>query len=130
VIGGVFWAYDLSRVPDARIAGHNILYATYPYGGTAQRAPSSWDASWGFLADTDPVIVTEFGDSACDGVYDEQVIKYADKRNTSWTAWAWFPGGCNFPAIISDWNGTPSVPGMVVKTALAGYNDPSAAVSP
>lgn len=125
VIGGIFWAYDLSKVPQSRIIGHNILYATHPYGGTSERAPSAWDADWGFLADTDPVIVTEFGDSACDGVYDGELIKYADKRNASWTSWAWFPGGCNFPSIISDWNGTPSVPGMVVKSALARYNDPS-----
>jgi hypothetical protein len=124
VIGGIGWAYDLSRVPQNRVAGHNIVYATHPYGGASERAPSTWDSSWGFLTATDPVIVTEFGDwTTCDGSYSDKVIKYADAHYASWTAWAWYDGGCNFPALIADWSGTPSEVGMVVKTALAGYPD-------
>ena len=52
-------------------------------------------------------------------------VSYADKHGASWTAWAWFPGGCTFPALINDWQGAPSASGTVVKAALAGYNDPS-----
>ena len=29
-------------------------------------------------------------------------------------------------ALIDDWNGTPSAAGAVIKTALAGYDDPRA----
>jgi hypothetical protein len=123
VIGGLNWAYDLSQVPSYRIAGYNILYATHPYEGYAERAPTAWDTSWGFLTDTDPVIVTEFGgrSSVCDGTYSDQVIHYADMRNASWTAWAWYDGGCSFPSLIDDWTGTPTPSGAVVKAALAGY---------
>jgi hypothetical protein len=73
------------------------------------------------------VIVTEFGDlsTACSGDYSSKLISYADKHGASWTAWAWFPGGCTFPALINDWQGAPSASGTVVKAALAGYNDPS-----
>jgi hypothetical protein len=126
VIGGLSWAYDLSRVPDYRISGYNIVYATHPYGGSPERVPEKWDSFWGFLTATDPVIVTEFGtlgtgSTTCDGVYSDQVIKYADAHNASWTAWAWYDGGCNFPALIDDWDGTPSPSGMVVKAALERY---------
>jgi endoglucanase len=126
VIGGLFWAYDLSNVPDYRIRGYNIMYATHPYGGSPERDPGRWDSFWGFLTATDPVIATEFGDiggtgNTCTGDYSDKVIKYADAHNASWTAWAWFPGGCNFPAIIDDWSGTPSPSGTVVKAALARY---------
>jgi hypothetical protein len=128
IIGGLDWAYDLSGVPANRINGYNIIYATHPYN-TAGRRTYNWDKSWGFLTETDPVIVTEFGnsnDATCATDYDAALIAYADAHAVSWTAWAWYPGGCTFPAIIDDWSGTPSPTGAIVKAALLGYGDPPA----
>jgi hypothetical protein len=131
VIGGLTYAYDLSGVKSHRISGYNIMYATHPYNNGAG-APSGFDAAWGYLTATDPVIATEFGDSntdpttgACSSMYENQVITYADNHKASWTGWAWFPGGCSFPSLITGWSGTPSPPGQVVKNALAGYRDPA-----
>jgi len=133
VIGGLNYAFDLSGVPANRIDGYNILYATHPYN-TSGRAPSTWDQAWGNLTATDPVIVTEFGDSSsvmgdggtvCASQYSQELITYADAHNASWTAWAWFPGGCQFPSLLLDWSGTPNAPGMVIKAALDGYHDPA-----
>ena len=64
IVGGLNYAFDLSGVPSNRISGYNILYATHPYGGTSDKGPSAWDAGWGFLTKTDPVILTEFGDGS------------------------------------------------------------------
>jgi len=123
LIGGVNWAFDLSGVANHRIDGYNIAYATHPYdvGG---RTPSTWDHNWGYLTRTDPVVVTEFGNAtgSCATAYSDALIKYADSYGASWTAWAWYPGGCKFPAIIDDWNATPSPSGNVVKAALLGYD--------
>jgi endoglucanase len=133
VIGGLNFAFDLSGVPSNRITGYNITYATHPYNSSG-RSPSTWDHAWGFLTATDPVIVTEFGDqsavvtdggTACASAYSQEVITYADLHGASWTAWAWFVGGCKFPSLILDWDGTPNAPGMVVKTALLGYDQPA-----
>lgn len=127
IIGGLDWAYDLSGVPANRIAGYNIVYATHPYG--PYRTTQDWGRAWGSLTYTDPVIATEFGmlnDTACTTDYSAQVIQYADAHFASWTAWAWYPGGCTFPAVITDWSGTPSAVGAIVKSALLGYNDPPA----
>src|SRR5438477_5861776 len=122
VIGGLNWAFDLSGVPKYRINGYNIMYATHPYAQDGDRAPATWDRAFGNLTKTDPVIATEFGDSpTCDGVYNKKLIDYADLHNASWTAWAWWAGDCGFPSLISDWSGTPTMDGMVVKTALANY---------
>jgi len=131
LIGGLNWAYDLSGVPANRVKGYNIVYATHPYGTPDgfTRPPSDWDRAWGSLTATDPVVATEFGvlnDTACTTGYDQQVITYADAHSAGWTAWAWYPGGCTFPAVINDWAGTPSPTGMVVKAALGGYHDPPA----
>jgi endoglucanase len=135
VIGGLNWAYDLSGVPSHRIQGHDIVYATHPYSNPASpgRPPGDWSRAWGSLAHTDPVVVTEFGslaDPTCATDYGAQVMHYADTHFAGWTAWAWFPGGCEFPALIEDWDGTPSPSGALVKAALLGYDDPPAASSP
>ena len=126
IVGGLNWAFDLSGVATNRIAGYNIMYATHPYD-SPDRSPGRWNAAWGYLTKTDPVIVTEFGDlgGTCATEYSAQLIAYADLHAASWTAWAWYPGGCTFPAIIEAWDGTPSAVGMVVKAALAKYHDPA-----
>ena len=89
----------------------------------------NWDHSWGFLTATDPVVVTEFGDDdpTCVSTdYSAALIEYADAHAASWTAWAWYSGGCPFQSVIDDWAATPSPLGSVVKAALLGYGDPAA----
>jgi len=136
IMGGLSWAYDLTEVPGHRVSGYNIMYATHPYNNNPASKPAGFDAAWGFLTKTDPVIVTEFGDGGDCGsgsmpygpaisAYVSDVITYADQHNASWTAWAWYPKSCGFPSLISDWNGTPTPPGAVVQSALAGYGQPA-----
>lgn len=117
VIGGLNWAYDLSGVPSHRVEGNNIVYNTHPYDYPGKQ-PADWDRAFGALAKTDPVIATEFGNFDCTTAYYQSFVNYAKARHISWSAWGWFPGGCGFPAIVSDWNGTPNAPGQVIKEAL------------
>jgi hypothetical protein len=126
VVGGLNWAYDLGQVAGFLVKGHNILYATHPYN-TPDRQPANWDAAWGFLTQTHPVVVTEFGDATanCTSTWDQELITYADSHHASWTAWAWWTGGCAFPALLNDWSYTTTSPGAVVKAALLGYHDPA-----
>jgi hypothetical protein len=119
IIGGLDYAYDLSQVKYNRIEGYNIVYATHPYDYSGKQ-PSDWYNDWGYLAETDPVMITEFGDTTCGATYTQSVIDYARQNNLSWTAWAWYVGGCDFPSLISDWQGTPTTAGAVVRSALQG----------
>jgi aryl-phospho-beta-D-glucosidase BglC (GH1 family) len=117
VISGLNWAYELAGVPTHRVIGNNIVYNTHPYNFPGKQ-PSDWDWAFGELAKTDPVIATEFGSFDCTKPYYQAFVDYARAHNISWTAWAWFPGGCGFPALLTDWNGTTTPPGDVVKAAL------------
>ena len=119
-IGGLDYAFDLSGVPAHRVQGYNIVYVSHPYDYPGKQ-PADWDKAWGFLAATDPVALTEFGAFNCSTDYYSKLIQAADAKKVSWTAWAWYPGGCGFPSIINDWNGNPSEPGKIVKAALLGY---------
>jgi alpha-tubulin suppressor-like RCC1 family protein len=125
IAGGLDWGYELSGVPSNPIDGYNVLYATHPYSHFPEKMPSSWQSSWGFLADTHPVIVTEFGDIvACSSDFSQQVIDFADSRHVSWTAWPWFAGMSGCRDLIADWSGTPTALGELVRKALLGYQNP------
>jgi hypothetical protein len=108
----------LSGVVSNPIQGYNIAYATHPYNyGDKQRG--TWDAAFGFMARTAPVIATEFGDhTSCNTSYASQFFEYARSNSIQWTAWAWYPGGCQFPSLISDWGGTPTAFGEMVRQEL------------
>src|SRR6478609_9132864 len=133
IAGGVGWAFDLSHAGEARIQGYNVMYATHDY--SPQNAQAQWDAKFGYLAAQDvvPVISTEFGDgkTGCTGDWDSALVQYADARQISWTAWAWWPGGCSFPSLISDWKYTPTLQGAAIKAALMSYSyEPAGKPSP
>ncbi|MEM7151718.1 MAG: glycoside hydrolase family 5 protein [Myxococcota bacterium] len=117
VLGGLDYGYDLSGVPGTPLSGYNITYATHPYD-LPGKGPSDWDGDWGNLTADHPVLITEFGTFDCSTEYLSQLISYAAQRDLSWTAWAWYPGGCDFPSLINDWAGTPSAAGQIVRTAL------------
>ncbi|MEI9941674.1 MAG: glycoside hydrolase family 5 protein [Pseudomonadota bacterium] len=123
IAGGTGWAFNLSGVGSNRIQGYNIMYATHPY--YPQDPIGQWDENFGYLAAQDiaPVIATEFGDGStnCTGDWDSQLTEYADARQISWTAWAWWPAGCSFPSLIADWKYTPTVQGAAIKAALLNY---------
>ncbi|HLK37861.1 MAG TPA: cellulase family glycosylhydrolase [Polyangiaceae bacterium] len=121
LIGGLQFAFDLSGVPLHRVQGHNIVWATHPYNQNGKQM-ANWDTAFGNLAMTDPVMATEFGDTTgCGTNYYSQLIAYADAHGVSWSGWAWYVSGCQFPSIISDWSGTPTAAGQVEKAALEGY---------
>jgi endoglucanase len=121
LIGGLQFAYDLSGVVSNRVQGHNIVWATHPYNQPGKQ-PQNWDNGFGSLSTTDPVMATEFGDTtSCGTDYYATLIPYLDSHHISWSGWAWYVSGCQFPSIITDWSGTPSAAGQIEKTALAAY---------
>jgi endoglucanase len=123
IAGGLSYAFDLSQARDFLIQGYNIVYATHPY--YPQDPIAVWDVKFGYLAAQDiaPVIATEFGDTSanCTGDWDNKLTAYADARQISWTAWAWWAGDCHFPSLISDWDYTPTAQGAAIKAVLMGY---------
>jgi endoglucanase len=121
IIGGLQFAYDLSGVPSNRVQGHDIVWATHPYNQAGKQS-QNWESGFGSLSTTDPVMATEFGDTkSCGTDYYSTLIPYLDSHHVSWSGWAWYVSGCQFPSIITDWSGTPSAAGQIEKTALAAY---------
>jgi hypothetical protein len=122
IIGGLDHAYDLKGIRTHRITGNNIVYATHPYD-FSNKQPGNWEADWGFLAASDPVMVTEFGVTSgdCGTAYYTSLLNYADQKRVHWIGWAWYPSGCAFPSLITNYDGTPTAAGSVVRQRLQSY---------
>jgi hypothetical protein len=143
IAGGIGFAFDLSGVGQGnRIKGSNgqpaknVIYNTHPYNQQGKTTPAEWYTAFGYLTATDPVIATEFGDGTqgtCSTAnYDSSIIPYFDAMGASnnpanrisWTAWAFYPGGCGFPSLLSDWTYATTASGGVVKSSLQSFRQP------
>lgn len=138
IIGGTKWGYNLDGVPANRVRGYNIAYATHPWNHPEYpdaNQPETWDREWAFLAATDPIIITEFGQFDCRSDYVGKLLDKADAIGAGWIAWVWnapapgesmAQGGVNDPIcrrsfLITDYAGTPSRTGATIKERLARY---------
>ena len=135
IIGGLHWGYYLNQVPTHEVKGYNIAYSTHPYNWP-DKQPNVWEKDWGLISDRYPVMITEFGSYGCNEDtrdYLTALINYAESKKISWIAWAWWTAPppsagysaaqrladiCRFPALIEDWNGTPSYHGQVIRPRM------------
>ena len=113
LVAGMNWGYDLSQAVSGGksvITGSNIVFDTHPYPYSG-KLPANWDASFGFLTSSFPVMSAESGEYDCQTTYMSQLIAYFDSHSMGWVAWAWWsqPGsaGCGYPQLVSDYQGTP-----------------------
>jgi endoglucanase len=77
-----------------------------------------------------PVVIGELGEHDCsshliDGTAlsppQDSLLDWADAHNVSYLAWSWFTGDCaDEPALISDYDGTPTAYGRGIRDHLIG----------
>lgn len=112
LVAGMDWGFDLSQLANFPIQGSNVIYDTHPYP-YAEKQSSSWNAAFGVISKTYPVISAESGEYDCGSSFMSQLLAYFDAHKIGWIAWAWVVQGsqCGYPLLIKDYRGTP-VPGM------------------
>lgn len=131
LVGGMNWGYDLSALPKYGLKGANIVYSTHPYPYTDKMA-STWDAAFGNISATYPVISTESGEYDCGTTYESQLLPYFDAHQIGWMSWAWVTKGspCTYPQLITDYQGTPAAStGQYIYQYLRSYAPSSNAVN-
>jgi endoglucanase len=128
LVGGMNWGYDFSQLSSFPITGSNVVYDTHPYPYTG-KLPQDWDAAFGYLTATAPVMSAESGQYDCNSDYMSQLLAYFDAHNMGWTAWSWYDVGiaksiCGYPQLISDYNGTPAANmGTYIHQHLLSYTN-------
>ncbi len=132
LVGGFNWAYDLTYVRENPIDAEGIAYVAHPY---PQKREQPWEEKWeedfGFVADTYPMIATEFGFMDADGpgahipvigdeVYGEAIISYFEKKGISWTAWVFDPQWS--PQLFRTWDFIPTKQGAFFRNKMLELN--------
>jgi endoglucanase len=123
LVGGMNWGYDLSQIAMYRILGKNVVYDTHPYPYTGKQPPN-WDASFGKISNTYPVISAESGEYDCGTSYMSQLLAYFDAHTIGWMGWSWVSTGsiCKYPQLITDYSGMPSATmGIFIYKHLRSY---------
>ena len=112
LVSGFNWGYDLSGVTSQYpFPMHNLMFNTHPFDHKTAQEPNDWQRAFGNAVNAGyPVIISEFGAYDCGTGYVSQVIAYAEAHHLSWLTWAWDNWGCAGPALITNYDGTPSVP--------------------
>lgn len=118
IINGLDWAFELSKINEYPVQGYNLIYGIHIYDQPGKRLTTDWARSLKQVQDKHPVIITEFGNFDCDPSFYKSILSYAKTHHLGWVGWAWYPGGCGFPALISNWSGTPNVLGEELKKML------------
>jgi hypothetical protein len=87
---------------------------------------SCWTATMAPLAASTPIVIGEFGEHDCnshllDGTAltptQASLLDWADRHGISYLGWSWFTGNCaGEPALISNYDGTPTKYGMGVRS--------------
>lgn len=130
LVAGFNWAYDLTPVASDPIAAEGIGYVSHPYPMKVEEPwEEKWERDWGFVADSYPVFVTEFGfilkdhpnahiPAIGDERYGKSITDYFARKGISWTAWCFDP---DWPAhLISDWAYTPTASGEFFRGVMQG----------
>lgn len=134
LIAGFDWGYDLTPVRTMPIAAAGVAYVAHPY--PQKRQPpweAQWEADWGFVAATYPIVATEFGFMAegdrgahipviGDERYGEAIIDFFEERGISWTAWVFDPDWS--PQLIRSWNFEPTRQGKFFRGKMTELNHP------
>lgn len=112
---GPNYSSDLTAVPDNPYSDANLVYVAHIYPATAWQGDdqvAEWERLVGFLADTYPVIVSEWGfynggnDETVDGTlegFGRPLINYLDEKNIHWIAYGYFPPDARPPMLEADW---------------------------
>jgi aryl-phospho-beta-D-glucosidase BglC (GH1 family) len=138
LVGGMNYAYDLSYVADAPIAGENIGYATHPYAIQINAAHKDWDIAFGKLSDTYAVFATEFGyqddkhgfENIMIGnkPYGQAIVDYLEERHISWMVWVFDDNW--WTSLLLDENFRPSPSGAYFRSRLLELNFPGVPTTP
>src|SRR6184192_4207826 len=126
MIGGLAWANDLSGwLSNQPSDPANALVASFHNYNFNVCVPSCWDSTVATLATQVPVVTGELGEDDCAHSYIDRYMSWADAHGISYLGWTWDTWDCSSgPALISDYNGTPTAFGVGFRDHLAALASP------
>ncbi|HLI71981.1 MAG TPA: cellulose binding domain-containing protein [Ktedonobacteraceae bacterium] len=133
MLGGLAYANDMSQwlQYEPTDPDHNLIASTHIYNFNACNTVSCWASGIGTIASQVPVIAGEIGENDCADGFITTLMNWLDQQKIGYLAWAWDTYGCSsFPALISNYNGTPTAYGAGFKSHLAALGLGGGAITP
>ena len=132
ILSGLDWGGDLRRWQEFRPEDplDSLVAGAHLYDFKRCDEPDCWDSEIGAVTLDSPVVITEFGDTDCNGDFSQRVMSWADSAQVSYVAWAWNPWECGAgPALITSHDGAPTPYGRLVRDRyLARVPSPDAPI--
>jgi hypothetical protein len=118
-ISGTSWAFHIDVAQRRPVDGYGIVYGTHLYN-PPETGPVRSDADRYItpVAAQYPVAVTEFGSSSGTGLYNQNVIAFAEQRGIGWLAFKWYDTSADFGLLQSFDTYQPSDAGQPVYNGL------------
>lgn len=126
MLGGLEYSNDLSQwlTYEPTDPDHSLVASTHIYNFNGCASTSCWTSEIAPVAAKVPVIAGEIGENDCADTFINTLMSWLDGEGIGYLAWAWNTYDCSsFPALVSDYSGTPTAYGSGFKAhliALAG----------
>ncbi len=121
MLGGLSYSNDLTGwlANEPSDPDHNLAASTHIYNFNACSNINCWNSEIAPVAARVPVIAGELGENDCASGFINGLMTWLDQHGISYLAWSWAPYSCSgTPALISNYNGTPTNFGQGYKTHL------------
>lgn len=125
MVGGLQWANDLTgwlaHKPSDPL--NSIAASIHLYNFNACVTTACWNSVFAPIAAQGPVVTGEMGENDCAHGFIDQYMAWADVTGVSYVGWTWNVWSCGGgPALITDYNGTPTGFGIGLRNHLIAVN--------
>jgi hypothetical protein len=122
MLGGLGYSSDLSQwlTYEPTDPQHRLVASFHLYNFAGCTTQSCWDSVIAPIAAQVPVVTGELGENDCAHGFIDPYLTWADAHGVSYLGWTWDTWDCSSgPALITDYNGTPTAFGAGLKNHLA-----------
>ena len=128
LVGGNGWAGDLSSWLTYRPTdpAHQLAASVHVYNFSGCTTQSCWASTIAPVAAVVPVVSGEIGENDCAHSFIDSYMAWADTAGVSYLGWTWDTWDCKSgPALISNYDGTPTAFGIGLRDHLASLTTPT-----
>ncbi|MFJ5110488.1 cellulase family glycosylhydrolase [Streptomyces sp. NPDC088551] len=125
LIPGIAYSNDMRQWLTYRPAdpAGNLAAAWHTYNFNVCASESCWNEQLAPVAAEVPFVAGEIGENTCSHGYIDRVMAWLDSHGASYLGWTWNTWDCSSgPALISDYNGTPTSFGAGLRDHLKGLS--------
>lgn len=133
LVGGLAYANDLSSWLAFRPTDPtgNLMASWHSYNFNTCSTASCWDSQVAPVAAAVPLVTGEVGENDCAHGYLDALLPWLDGHGAGYLGWGWDTYDCaGFPALVSDYSGTPTNFGVGLRDHLAQLAGASPSPSP